>query len=135
MSGDWYVPLDSREARAVLDMFGYEGNTEDYWMGTPYDRVTEVGWRPAEEIVRTMRTAEIDWWSRGRRFRIGDREETHESIEQMVEEEPNAHDRAGGLVGLDTTKYFRWKNKLTVRGMLEDRITGEHHYAGDVTGR
>jgi len=117
--GEWFVDIRSRPARAVLDMFGYEGNTEDYWMGTPYDRPTEGGWVSANDVVRDMRKREIDEWTRSRRFKVGDREETRESIEQLVEEEPNAHDRAGGFAG-DMSLYFRWKNGLIGLGRFED---------------
>lgn len=116
-NGDWYVDILSPEAREVLEMFGYEGNTEDYWLGTPYDRTSNVGWRSADDVVADMRRREIADWSY-KKFKVGDSWESREGIERMVQDEPNARDRAGGLVGVDPSLYYRVKAKLVALGSL-----------------
>jgi hypothetical protein len=114
VSGEWYVSILSPEAREVFEMFGYEGNTEDYWIGTPYDRSPHDDWFSADDLVTRMRRAETDEWRVGR-YRVGDSFESRETIERMVREEPNAHDRAGGLVGVDED-YRRVKAGLIALG-------------------
>jgi hypothetical protein len=60
------VEKPSRNAeRSVLEMFGPEGNFEDYWLGNPpgtnsFMDEDQSGWVSAELIVRDMRRREFE---------------------------------------------------------------------------
>jgi len=68
------------------DLFGDEGNYEDYWLGTPYEMTWgQPGWFSIELFLRAMREREVDGWD--------SEYEKHEAYLQ------NLPERGGGLTG------------------------------------
>ncbi len=102
----WEAGAYSAEVREVLDMFGENGNIEDYWLGTPSLDNTrllgQTGWRAAEELIRDVRAWELGQWILGgitdekRQVTI-----TRIGLESLMAEQPNAPERGGGITGLD----------------------------------
>ena len=68
------------------ELFGDEGNYEDYWLGTPYDMTWyKPGFFSIELFLRVMRKREIDDW--------GPSDEMYGALLR------NLSERGGGMVG------------------------------------
>ena len=67
-------------------LFGNEGNYEDYWLGTPYDKTWgQSGWYSIELFLRAIRRREVDDW--------GPSDEVYVTLLR------NLSGRGGGLTG------------------------------------
>ena len=91
-------------------LFGEEGNYEDYWLGTPaYDNtriMDDEGWSSAEAVIRHLRRAEMDEWTPHR-----------DMIRKIIADEPNAIDRAGGMMHMPP-EFYLIRARLLARGKL-----------------
>jgi hypothetical protein len=105
---EWYVDPYSPEAREVRDMFGEDGNYADFHLGVAALDNTRLlgqpGWLSIELYMRVQRVRERDEWARGGVWN-GRTLTDRVGIERMVEQEPNAHDAASGLTGVDPDMF------------------------------
>lgn len=91
------------------ELFGPEGNFDDYWLGSPSTNTRlsdDEGWLSAESVLRSSRRREERQWTSHR-----------DMIEKILGDQPNAADRAGGI--LDISPQFQHvRARLVARGRL-----------------
>jgi hypothetical protein len=109
----------------VHQMFGDEGNYEDYWLGQPHYTNTfimdNVGWTSAEEVLKGMQEREQFEWNAPPLF-TG---ENRDTIRKIIADEPNAVDRAGGIMDI-SPEFHHVRSRLLARGRLAHEMEMKH---------